>query len=205
MIDVLKITGYPRSGTTVMTKSLAAGSRFEVLRDERCDAINERYSDEHYRPNPDGLYELSLQRYQEIMLGGKLADANRGLVVKAPMNLVGSVSVIPGVRYWLVICNRPVEEIRESYRRAFQHDASIESGARLFEPCPASQLVASSIVAETTRWCRNRKDFADVTNINFADLLADPTGVFLSLHRKGWPINVKWASEQVDPSLRRVG
>jgi len=75
------VTGYMRSGTSMMMQALIAGG-LEADYDERRERMNDNYGDKFYRPNGGGFYELSYMEYKKenfpLDHEGKLIKALRG-------------------------------------------------------------------------------------------------------------------------------
>ena len=58
------VSGFMRTGTSMMMKALEAGGLEACYRQSR-EEMRLRFADEHYDPNVGGLYELEREDYRE--------------------------------------------------------------------------------------------------------------------------------------------
>ena len=58
------VSGFMRTGTSMMMKALEAGGMDASYKQSR-DVMKDHYADEYYNPNIGGLYELEKQDYQK--------------------------------------------------------------------------------------------------------------------------------------------
>lgn len=161
----------------MMMAALEAGG----LRAARSDVRDRRHNtaDGEYRPNPHGLYELPVE---EMWEPGWPRQYD-GMAVKC---LARWVRHLTPHDYRVVFMLRDLEEVRQSYRAAFDMNATID------------QLRAMR--DEALRTLANRKDIRDVTTLDYADVLANPVA---ELERLGWPIDCAAAASVVTPGLYR--
>lgn len=172
------ISGYMRSGTSMMMQCLEAGG-IPVVRSEVRDRLNDRHSDLHYRPNPSGLYEPPCSEIGKP--GWPREHDGKALKVVAP--LVRHLSVH---EYRAVFMLRDPEEIRQSYEAAFKGRVNCEQ----IEQCQQ----------EAFGMLHNRRDVLSVKVLQYADVIANPLAALQELN---WPIDAKKASSVVQPELYR--
>jgi hypothetical protein len=176
---VFVVTGWMRSGTSMMMQALEAGG-LPVVRNTDRDHFAERHADDSYHPNGDGLYELLPREYQR---GGFERD---GHVVK----------VVAPWLHWLKRCDKAVlmlrdpEEIRQSYEAFTGHD-----------------ILPGFAASYETRMQRCRVRLAelgaDVTEFCYRDVLADPLSAMRLLQFDGWPIDAEQAAAVIQPERCR--
>ena len=110
MIDL--VSGYMRTGTSMMMKALEAGGEQAVYNDDRSTGMNRRHGDADYQPNGGGFYELSRHQYMEpgfpSMYEGKLVK-----------HLYGGIVRIAAGDYRVVFMRRDAEEVRQSFQAFF--------------------------------------------------------------------------------------
>lgn len=175
------VSGFPRSGTSMMMSALEAGG-LSVVRSPKRDRLNKRHSDERYAPNPHGLYEPNLR--EMALPGWPKKHDEQALKVLCPW--VKHLSVH---RYKVVFLHRDPEEIRQSFEAAFQ-----------------GKLDTSKIAAQVRdgrEQLANRLDVSSLTDMEYADVIENPQAAFDRLYMHGWPIDVEKAAAVVDPSLYR--
>lgn len=177
------VSGYPRSGTTMMMAALMAGGlpgEYSTTRNR----MSASRADADYTPNPDNeLYELDDYVYRSF--GFPLAY--QGKLVKAVTMHARNLDVNPaGTK--VVFMRRNVEEIRQSF------------GA-FFGRAPSREQIENE-VAWTLRQMRDRKSI-DLVEMWYRDVLSAPYPHMRTLVDLGWPIDAKAAAAAVDPSLLR--
>lgn len=187
------VSGFMRTGTSMMMKALEAGGLDAEYQQSR-DVMKARFADEHYDPNIGGLYELERKDYLSPgfpkQYEGKLIKAlnmeyqNEGGVVK-------SMKVMPnGIR--VVFMKRDPEEIRQSFDAFFGRqlpEEQIETLAQRWETC--------------IERIENRKDVLSLDVFWYRDVVRKPEKYFKKLKETGWPIDVKKAVSVVDPKYMR--
>lgn len=182
MKTIYIVSGFMRTGTSMMMKSLTAGgltSAYNPVRDE----LNKIYGDRHYQPNPGGFYELTKDDY----FSEDFPKKYEGKLVK----LLGRGLIkLPTWEYKIVFMLRPCEEIRQSYEAFFSC------------PAPRMLIVYKQIMQKIIKQAKARKDI-DIITLSYPDVVANPESAFKRLVTKDWPINVAKATEIVDPILYR--
>lgn len=162
------VSGFMRSGTSMMMEALQAGG-MPIVHDHTRDEVNDRASDEHYRPNPNALFEPA---YTREMLEPGWPRQYDGRAVKVVIPFVPNMSVHD---YRVVIMRRDPEEIRQSLEAAFGMKRDLDYLSRRID--------------EGVKTIYNRKDVRDITELNYRDVVTDPA----SLQALDWPFDLKAA------------
>lgn len=186
MAPVYVVSGWMRTGTSMMMQALAAGGMDAAYRPGR-DQMVARYADDAYHPNGGGLWELERRDY----LAAGFPAGYEGRLIKClrrgPARMVQSPG---GIR--VVYMLRDPEEIRQSFMAFFPR--SRPPGVRQLEAENARNLEA----------IRARDDVAVITMHYVDEVLADPAA---ALHRVadhfGVQLDVAAAAAVVDPARRR--
>lgn len=176
------VSGYMRSGTSMMMQALTAGGldpAFNAMR----NGMNEEFGDNEYKPNGNGFYELSREQYSEI----DFPEAHKGKLVKC---LYGGVNTIKAGDYKIVFMLRDYEEIRQSFEAFFDRAPSLNEEDHKIT------------IAKTIGMLEQRRD-VDLTVLNYRDVVREPYIHFDLLKRKGWGIDPLKAAAIVNPELLR--
>ncbi len=181
MTPVYVVSGFPRSGTSMLMRCLEVGG-IECVYDTQGDANRNRNTlIADYVPNPNGFYEdapLSRPDWSEF----------RGKAVKVVMD---NLSLIPPGTYCRVAyMRRNPAEIRRSYYGILSGPHS-DSVYRFLDGYWDKVRADENLL---------RADGHDVTTLDYAEVVANPTN---ELRRLGWPFNVEGAAAAVDPTLYR--
>jgi hypothetical protein len=175
------VSGFMRSGTSMMMRALEAGGLEAVYNPDR-DKMNDQFGDEHYKINDEGFYELSRNEY----LNPQFPDNYDGKLVKClwggMLHLRGS-----GTIKNIVFMRRPIEEIADSYEAAFGHRH------------PAAIPELSEKLDRIQGILEQRMDVR-LKVLNYHEVIRDPLTAFESL---GWPIDAFKAASVVKPQLYR--
>lgn len=167
------VSGYMRSGTSMMMRCLEAGGLEAVYSRKRDADMNARWGDDSgYVPN-DSYYELDAAAYSSpdfpMVYEGKLIKC-----------LIGGLIRIPPSEYRVIVMRRPAQEIALSLEAAFGDvPPQVETGN--FDG-HMDRMVAV---------LRDRRSFASVDEVWYADAIRDPRAVF---SRLGWPIDIDRAA-----------
>ncbi len=175
------VTGFPRSGTSMMMACLEAGG-MECVSSPQRDCLNDAHADALYRPNPHGLYEPSMAE----MSDPTFPRMHEGKAVKVVVPFLGRLAV---ASYRVLFMRRDAEEIRQSLEGAF--------GERL--TCERIE----NAVSEAIKTLANRRDVDMTTEVEYRWVLKNPQTFFRSLYLFGWPINPEKAAAAVQPELCR--
>lgn len=176
------VSGFMRSGTSMMMRALEAGGLEAAFAPER-DEMNERFGDEDYQPNPGGFYELNRREYREHGFPRKY----EGKLIKC---LWGGLPRFVVGAYQIVFMLRDPEEIRQSFESFFN------------QPAPPMLTTYDEQMQDAIDLLRNRRD-TTVCVLQYRDVIADPVSAFEQLLGSGWPIDVEQAAAVVDPELCR--
>ena len=197
------VSGFMRSGTSMMMDSLSAGGREAGLKCEwsrlRDVAMNAANSDEDFQAN-ESYREIALQEYSRIDFPLMYDES----LIKVMSWGLEQMRRTTGFR--CVFMLRDAYEIAESYSRSFGKDLmTVEDGFKLPSSEAKSwpmryeqQMKAAIIRAET------RIDCASLHLMNYEDILRNPESHFERLRSSGWPIDPLIASNIVNPSKKRV-
>lgn len=170
------VSGFMRSGTSMMMQALEAGGMEAVYSKRRDEEMNARWGDAEYKPN-DSYYELDHEDY----LRGDLGQRYDGKLVKC---LWGGVLRLPPGDYRVVFMRRPAAEIRTSLLAFFGSDYA----ARQF---PDLDKMLDTVIDIL----RDRKSFRSVDVLRYREVLDNPFAAFTKLRNSGWPINVRAAAQ----------
>ena len=176
------VTGFFRSGTSMMMQALEAGG-LPVYHHPDRDAVNERWTDQASRPNPRGLYEPSTD---DLFTPG-FPRMHDGCAVKLLIPWLWSLAVHD---YRVVVMIRDPAAILASYERAFKDFWDGRSRARWITEYPAR-------IVEAQRGFKNRRDVRSVTPLVYNAVLGTPRAAFTALAQDGFPVDVEAAASVV--------
>lgn len=217
------VSGFVRSGTSMMMDALIAGGMAAEWSRERDEAMNRKFADEHFKPN-ESYREVALTEYSDLDFPLKYD----GKLIKVMSWGLAQMRRIP---HRIVFMLRDPWEIAESYERSFGKAMSINvRGIEMrVEASPLSPYANdpyNDLVSDEARWWRSegavawkrryeamtkaaivaaesRKDCDELIALNYADVLADPPGVFTRLSDI-FPIDPAKAAAVVDKQRKRV-
>lgn len=178
------ISGYFRSGTSAMMQALIAGGMSAAWSETR-NEVATAHADEHYSPNPNGLYEVPLKEYG----GVRFPLQYHGKLIKVMLWGLDHLAVNPE-GYRVVIMRRDPEEIRQSYEAFFG------------KKCPSLDEYAERI-ERAKSMLLNRGDVEGVTIMGYREVIDSPAEHFIHLRRCGWPIDPLEAAATIDPAQYR--
>ena len=174
------VSGFMRSGTSMMMQSLEAGG-MEVVKSVQRDEFGQKYSDKEYKVNPKGLYELQVQEMRRrgfpLMYNGKVLKV-----------LDDSVRLLSVAQYKVVFMRRHPEEIRQSYEAAFEVNIPVE--------------IIKRKIRESIKQLENRRDVIDLQVFEYREVALEPHIHFGILKNCGWPIDVEMAVSTIKPGVR---
>ena len=176
------VSGFMRTGTSMMMRALEAGGMEPVYAARRDQKMNDRWGDELYSPNQGGLYELDRASYQHPDFPGPRFD---GKLIKL---LVGGMFRLKAGDYRVVFMTRDPEEIRQSHEAFF---------GRPFDTAQYWQ-----IMNRCTGILEQRRD-VNLTVFRYEDVVANPLPAFTQLTAAGWPIDATVAAAVPDPDQHR--
>ena len=179
------ISGFYRSGTSAMMESLINGGMIAEWSEKR-NQMADIYSDEYYKPNPNGLYEIPLSEYTEKNFPLKYQDK----LIKVMIWGLHTLSVNPA-GYKIIIMRRDPEEIRQSYEAFFNKKCP-----DLSEYHEKIQLIKTIL--------DNRKDVYNAIIVDYIDLINNPKEIFNNLKiNSQWDFDVDKASTIINPAEYR--
>ena len=178
------VSGYMRSGTSMMMKALIQGGIPGRYSTEKDRILDQRYKEGDYHPNPEGFYELGPRDFESSLFPSDY----RGFLIKA---LHWRLKILSPFDYKVVFMLRNPEEIKVSYLKMFRHRP------------PFVLEKYHSFIEETLAALEQRKDMA-VTTVWHHDMLNDPGQVIDTLTAAGFPVtNRESAVNAVRPDLYR--
>lgn len=181
------VSGYMRTGTSMMMEALIAGGLEAVYSPER-QTLTDQWGGDGYVPNEE-YYELPYYRT-------KVAGFPRMYEGKLLKILYGGISDLAPLSNGLrvVFMRRDPEEIRQSEEAFFKRQK-----APLWL-CDGGYERRMDLAMDHLH---NRRDVLSVTELQYRDVLADPLMAFNLLRGEGWPIDVAVAALVVDPAKCR--
>ncbi len=176
------VSGYMRTGTSMMMKALEIGGLTAEYKQSR-DEMKDRFADEFYDPNIGGLYELERQDYTNP----NFPKGYEGKLIKALAGGVDKMKVMPdGIR--VIFMRRDTEEIRQSYQAFF--------GTPLRHDTKTLQKTIDLCIERG----KNRKDVISYDEIWYRDVVENPRPIFEKLD---WPIDVDKSVSMIDKKYCR--
>lgn len=178
------VSGYMRSGTSMMMKALIQGGLTARYSTEKDRILSERYNGNDYHPNPEGFYELGPKDFESP----RFPLDYRGFLIKA---LHWRLKMLPPFCYNVVFMLRNPKEIEVSYLKMFRHRP------------PFVLEKYESFVEETLSLLESRKDMT-VTTVWHHDMIEHPEIVLNKLISRGFPVtDPENAIKAVNPALYR--
>ncbi len=178
------VSGFMRTGTSMMMKALEAGGIEACYRQSR-DEMKARFADEHYDPNIGGLFELERGDYKGLGFPKKYD----GKLIKALNYGVPRMSVMAdGIR--VVFMRRDTEEIRQSFEAFFS------------KPLRNSERLEKKVL-DQIKQIKKRRDVLSLDILWYRSVVGDPLHHFRILKQSGWPIDIQTAAAVVDPKYCR--
>ena len=180
---VYVVSGYMRSGTSMMMKCLEAGGMAARYHSRKDLTLNNRYARKNYQPNPGGFYELEPHAF----LDPDFTKVYSGKLIKV---LHWRLAGLSPSDYKIVFMLRDPREIEVSYLRMFQRRA------------PFVLHKYYELVNETLAMLKDRD--MDVLPVRYQDVISDPLAVFAKIKQNNWPVfDVEKAAAVVNPHLYR--
>ena len=179
------VSGFPRSGTSMMMRALEAGGLAAIHDGCRTDAVRRNSTlIPGYDPNPHGFYECDdLGRLDWSACVGRCVKVVRD-------NLCDHT---PSAPFAAVYLTRDPAEIRRSF-----------PGTMSGPPGPATFNFLHDYWGTVEADCRMLAGRAvSLVRLHYPDVVADPRAAFSALAAAGWPIDVDRAAATVDPDLYR--
>lgn len=162
------VSGYMRSGTSMMMKCLNAGGIPVEFNKKKDGILNKKYERDDYQPNPEGFFELGPKEFDSPEFPGIYS----GKLIKV---LHWRLAALPKFNYRIVFMLRDPKEIEVSYLKMFQRRPP-------FVLHKYDELIGE-IFAQL-----DKRDDIDYLAVNHRDVINDPAAVFSALKQKNWPI-----------------
>lgn len=181
------VSGFMRSGTSMMMRALAAGGLEPAYRPERDQRLNDKWGDQDplgYRPN-DNYFELDPEDYSSPDFPGPYD----GKLIKC---LIGGLIRIRKCEARVVVMRRPRKEILASCMAAFGQ--------------PPPMVRAQTFDADMNRMVEaasDRRSFVSFHEVYYNEAVCCPLAVFETLEKAGWPINAAAAAAIPTEDRRR--
>lgn len=178
------ISNIHRCGSSMMMRCLTAAG-LEGAYDEDISIRLDLLNNSDYQPNPNGFYQLKNQPNEFTV------SLYEGKLLKFPFR---KLTKLPQGDYKICFLKRNPAEIEKSMQSFTPH----RSWGR-------DSLVLEFYDQITDAIINNLQQRTDInlTVLNYADIVANPTIEFTKLYNNGWPIDVSIASSLVDDSLYR--
>lgn len=177
------VTGFPRSGTSMMMRCLQFAGIKPVINPER-EAVMCRRNEGEYAANPYGFFEV---KETDVLRVGFLESIGDGRAIKLLPTALPMIPARPTTVIWM---RRDTTEIRRSYERMY----SVENFEKKFSNWPQVHDVQLKIIRPILE---DRKSI-NVIELQYRDVISDPVGALSVL-----PIDYHKAAEAVDSSLYR--
>ena len=185
---VYVVTGFPRSGTSMMMRALVMGG---IPGEYDIDNISHRELKARtgYLPNPHGYYEVG-RGPEPWWYPAPLA----GRVVKMELASVNSMG--PGGRYRVILTSRAPEAIERSL--VTYMEALDKAGIEKPQLGAALCIIRSGGYAETMmvalQHLKNRRDVEQIVEVPYEETVEMPEPLFEALAKAGWPLDVQAAA-----------
>lgn len=188
-MPVYVVSGFLRSGTSMMMRCLQAGGLEAVGAHDPC-GYNERYGRGDYLPNPCGFF-----MYQGDAADPALPQLLDGKLVKLPYQQMRRTA--PG-EYRVVFMLRDPAEIRASLERFFAADL-----AEVTDSPEWQDLLRYKEAMKEAADALKARPGVEVHLLDYADVIRKPLKEFTGLATLGWPIDIVACAQAVDWSLYR--
>jgi len=181
------VSGFMRSGTSMMMKALIAGGMDAAYSEARDERMNKRWGDldepNGYRPNRE-YFELDTSDYSDP----SFPLAYEGKLLKC---LWGGLSRMKNCQARVIFMRRPGAEVKRSMFAAF--GTAPEMAASDFDR-------RMDVIADVAM---DRRSFISFDQVWYEDALAHPLTVFKHLKDVGWPISPHLAAAIPEVSSKR--
>lgn len=177
------VTGFPRSGTSMMMRCLQFAGITPVVNPER-EAVMAKRNEGDYPANPYGFFEV---KETDVLRVGFLEGIADGSAIKM---LPTSLPFIPARSALVIWMRRDPNEIRRSYELTFPK----ESFDKKFPEWPRTHDVQLKVIPPLL----NDRRSIHLVEMQYRDVIADPVRALSAL-----PIDARKAAAAVDASLYR--
>lgn len=177
------VTGYMRTGTSMMMASLINGG-MEAVWSEQRNSLANSHSDSYYHPNKQGLYEIPLDEYSNFLFPKQYQN-------KLIKIMTWGMSNIAVDEYRIILMKRNKEEIRQSYEGFFGRPLKDKS-FDLYE----------ERMVELEKTLLNRRDIKSLNIFNYRDIIENPSKL-AELIDSGWQFDLDKAISVIDENQYR--
>jgi hypothetical protein len=184
------VSGYMRTGTSMMMNALSAGGLNPLVNREREGVLMKAMEGAAHHPNPSGLFELSHQEAQIAILNPARFD---GYLMKV---LAGAMTRLAAWQWKVVFMQRPYSEVRQSCEAVFDTKVMRGDEAILDEKSWGGMMR----YVQGQMSVRNDIDWMEIP---YHGVLAAPVKTFEILRDWGLPIDADKAAATIDPEQCR--
>lgn len=178
------VSGYMRSGTSMMMKVLEHAGMDACYNRTKDRILTEKYDCHGYHPNPEGFFELGRKEFD----APDFPRCYQGRLIKA---LHWRLVSLPPFRYRVVFMLRDPREIEVSYLKMFRKRP------------PFVLQRYHDFIREILERLKARNDM-DIVTVKHRDMIESPVAVLDRLSCFGFPIkDSKAGCEAVNPGLYR--
>jgi hypothetical protein len=182
------VSGYMRSGTSMMMKALIAGGMDAAYSASRDEQMNQKFGEPDvphgYKPN-EKYYELELEDYRRVTFPHEY----EGKLIKC---LIEGAQKIRPCEARIVVMRRFRDEIYRSCLAAFDG-----------VPPPVMDPTFDQYMDKAVEVLRDRRSYRSVDVVWYDEVISSPRAVFARLKKSGWPVNVMKACRIPKASLKR--
>ncbi len=178
------VSGYMRSGTSMMMKCINAGGIEAVYSNRKDTYLNEKYARKKYKPNPEGFYELGPKEFDSK----DFPRVYSGQLIKI---LHWRLEDLPVFNYRIIFMERDPVEIEVSYLKMFQRR-------------PPFVLEKYDELIKSIYMKLDARPDMDYISVQHRDMISKPIETLSMLKDKKWPItDIENAARAVNPNLYR--
>lgn len=197
------VSGYMRSGTSMMVDALSSGMRHKGLpviwSKERDEAMNSKHGDADYKPNAS-YREIPLTEYSDPRFPLRYDNC----LIKIMSWGLQQMRKVP---HRIVFMIRNPLEVADSMERAFGNSPTL-----LIDGCKVSARDASTewihqynqMMKSVVVQAETRIDCRSFTVVDYKDVLQNPIEIFNQIKLDGWDIDIPLASGVIDPKRKRA-
>ena len=186
------VTGFTRSGTSMMMNCLVAGGMDAVFFESNEGAAYQTV--DGYHGNPNGYFQLE----QSDIERPDFPECFDGKLIKMPSywwtGTRGYGARKITLPYKVIFMRRDREEQRYSRRRLDDHTGARPNGRIITTREPVYHMIMPNI----------RDNAVTYDEVWYPDAVQNPLPIFELLREHGWPIDPQKSAQVPDPSLYRI-
>lgn len=192
------VSGYRRSGTSMMMKALYSGLTEGQILYQPGQEKKGNVELEGYHPNPSGLSEVGQGYYMDAVFLRKIPD-NSLLKI-----LFDGLPFLPKREYKIIWMDRDVDEILASCEKVDQHlrAVGVKNNPKKWYPFDSFRPYRQGNIDHVLGICEARNDI-DLIRVNFRDVIENPLETFVNLKKQGIPIDPAKSAKVVNPKHYR--